>query len=123
VLDAVGAQPQPDEIARGQLGRQRALVVLVEIAEAPACDSGRGRAAERRRSEPKTRTLPQRQVEPGEDAEEARLAGAARAEHGEDLALRDRERQALQGGGVALGGRVDAEEVAGLDGEAHAVSP
>src|SRR5262249_39647361 len=62
-------------------------------------------------------------VEPGEDAQEGRLAGAARAEHGQDLALGDAQRQALKGRGVALGRRGDAEDVVRRDRErAHATS-
>src|SRR5215218_6514631 len=123
-LDAVGAQPQCDELARRQLRREGALVVLVEVAEQPRAVPRAGGAAERAEVRAEDAHAPGRgQVEPGEDAQEARLAGAAGPEHRESLALRDGERQALERGRVALRRRVDAEEVARFDRDAHAPSP
>src|SRR5262249_23140040 len=60
--------------------------------------------------------------EPREQPEERGLAGAARTEDGQHLAVRDAKRQALQRGCVALGRRVHAEDVADLDGGAHAAT-
>jgi hypothetical protein len=97
---------------------------LVEVAEGPRAVAGARGGAERAQVKAEDAHRPGRwQVEPREDAQEARLAGAARPEHRQDLALRDRQRQPLQRRGVALGGRMDAEEVTGLDGGAHAASP
>jgi hypothetical protein len=59
--------------------------------------------------------------EPGQNPKQCRLAGPARAEHGHDFAVRDAQREPLQGGGVALSRRVDPEDVLQLD-RAHAVT-
>src|SRR5439155_3933528 len=56
-----------------------------------------------------------RAFDAGQEAQECRLAGAARAEHGHDLAFANRERQSLQRRGVAFRRRVHAEDVADLD--------
>jgi hypothetical protein len=64
-----------------------------------------------------------REVETRQDAQERGLARAARPEHGQDLALLHVQGQPLQRRRVALGRRVDEEEVLGLDGEGHAAPP
>src|SRR3954471_13232293 len=123
-LAALGAKAQADELARVELGRERALVVLVEVADDLRAVARAAAAAERAQVGVEDADRPgRRQVEPREDAQERGLARAARAEHGQDLALRDRQGQALERGRVALGRRVDAEEVVGLDREDHATSP
>ncbi len=61
-----------------------------------------------------------RPLEPGEHPEQRRLPRPAWAENDEHLPFLHGEGQALQGGGVSLGRRIDAEEVADLDG-AHTV--
>ncbi len=67
-------------------------------------------------SSPSTRTLPADGAStPGEDAKQRRLAGAARAEHRHDLAVPDRQREALERCRVAFGRRMDAEHVLELD--------
>jgi len=57
-----------------------------------------------------------RPLQPGQDAEQRRLPGPARAEDDEHFLLLHRERQTLERGGVPLRRRVDAEEVPDLDG-------
>src|SRR5581483_4130157 len=118
------AQPEleRDELARRELGRERAAVVLVDVAEL-------GRAVLR---EPARRQLAEilaehahgagrRPLEAGEEPQQGRLSGAARAEDRHDLALAHGEREALQRCGVALRRRVHAEHVPKLD-RAHAAS-
>ena len=124
-LDAVGAQPQADQLDRGQLGRERTLVVLVEVADDLGAVPRAVAAAERAQVVPEDADRPgRRQVEPGQDAKKGRLSRAARAEHGQDLAFGDAQGQALEGGGVALRRRVDPEDVVRLDRErAHTASP
>ena len=58
-------------------------------------------------------------VEAREDAQEGRLPGPARPEHGDDLVLADRQREALQRGGVAFARLVHAEKVADVDRSGH----
>jgi hypothetical protein len=85
-------------------GRQRAVVG----------QAARGKAAELRTEDARgTRGRP---LQPREHPQERRLARAARAEDDQELALLDVERQALQGGRVALRRRVHPEEIAYLDG-------
>ena len=115
---ALAAQPelQRDEPPCAQLGGERAGVVLVDIAEQVGAVVG----------EPARRQLADLLAEDaddpcrglldaGEDPQQRRLAGPARPEHGDDLSLVDGERETLQRGRVALGRRVDAEDVAHLD--------
>ncbi len=120
----LGAEAEPDQLARGQLGRERLLVVLVEIAHDLGAVARAAGAAERAEVLAEDADRPGRgKVEAGEDPQERRLARPARAEHGQDLALGDAQGQALERGGVALGRRVDAEEVLGLDRDGHAAPP
>jgi hypothetical protein len=113
---AAQAELERDELPGGELGRERAAVVLVGVPE-------HRRAVAR---EPARRQLPEllavdadgaggRPVEPGEQAQERRLAGAARAEDGEHLAVGDPEREPLQRRRVSLGRRMHAEHVLQLD--------
>ena len=69
---------------RGAVRREGAARELREVAVEDAHRAGR------------------RTVEPGEDAQQRRLARAARPQHDGDFPLGDRQRQALEGGGVAL---------------------
>ena len=113
---AAQAELQCDELARAQLGRERARIVLIRVAEegrAVRRQAARGQLAEVfavHAHDARRRTF-----ETGQQPQQRRLAGAARAEHGQYLALRDGQRQPLQRCGVALGRRVDAEHVLQLD--------
>ena len=97
-LDAEQREPERDELARGELGCERARVVLVGVAE-------RARAVlEQRAPAQRAQVVAEHAdgarrgtIEPGEDAQQRALAGAARPEDDEELAFRDVERQALQG--------------------------
>ena len=121
---AAQAELQRDEPPRRELRRERARVVLVGVAE-------HRRAVAR---EPARRQLPEllavdahrarrRPLEPGKEPQQRRLARAARAEHGEHLAVGDAQREPLQRRGVALRRRMHAEDVAELDrGRAHAAA-
>ena len=58
-------------------------------------------------------------LETGDEPQQRRLPGAARAEHGDDLTLGDVERQALERNGRARPVAVDAERVPDGDGRRH----
>ncbi len=119
---ALGARcaPEPelhgDQIARGELGRERARVVLVGVAEE------RGPVA----CEPACRQLADvlavhahkpggRPLEACEQSQQRRLARPARTEHGQHLAVGHPQRQALQCGSVSFRRRVDPEHILQLD--------
>jgi hypothetical protein len=98
--------------------------VLVEVADDLAAVARPAAPSERAQVLAEDADRPGRgKVEAGEDPQERRLARPARPEHGQDLARGDAQGQALQRGRVALGGRVDAEEVLGLDRDGHAAPP
>ena len=121
---ALGAETEPDQLARAQFWRQRLLVVLIEVADNLAPVARAAASTERAQVLAKDSDRPGRgQVEPGEDAQERGLARAARAEHSQDLALGDAQGQPLERSGVALGRRVDAEEVLRLHRKGHAAPP
>src|SRR5262249_35749414 len=111
------------EVTRRELGCERTDVVLVDVAEARRAVLGE--PARRQLGEVVTEDTNRaggRALHTPEQSQEGRLAGAARAEDGHDLALADCERQALQRGRIALGRRVHAEDVAQLDRVHTAVS-
>ena len=119
-----GGEPerQGDELRRGELTLERAPVVLVRIPEhvpaiPPELAGGRIRNVDTGNDERARR----RPCEAGEDAHKGRLPGPARAEHDTDLALVDPQREPLQGGDSACGGRVDGEQFAGVDKRGHSV--
>ena len=116
-LDTEQREPERDELARGQLRRERAGVVLVGVAERARPVLDEPAAAQRAQivAEDAHRAR-RRPVEPGEDAQQRALAGAARPEDDEQLAERDVERQALQRDRRSLRRRVEPEEIARLDG-------
>ena len=109
----VGARRRPRSTCRRRARRRSAG----RRSRSSRRDSGRARAtraAGDRRRRPAT-SPGGRTVDAREDPEQTRLARPARAEHREQLALRDVERQSLQRRSVALGRRVDAEDVPQLD--------
>src|SRR4051794_15004290 len=95
--DAAERQPQAHELPRPQLGRERACVVLVGVPERAGAVLAQSAAAQGPQvvAEHADRSR-RRPVEPGEDAQQRALAGAARAEDDEQLAFGDVERQALE---------------------------
>ena len=118
-LAALGAQAQPDQLARGQLGRERALVVLVEVADDLGAVARAAAAADRAAgSSPKTRIVP---AEGRSSPARMRRNDVLPAPLGPSTVRispsADAQRQPLQRGRVALGRRVDAEQVLGLDGD------
>ena len=92
---------QRDQLANRQLGRERSLVVLVDVAEDPRALAARKprRVSSEDAHHPGGRPFLRR-----DGTQQRRLAGAARPEDDDQLALLDGERQALQRGGVALRG-------------------
>ena len=117
--DALQAERDRDQLLGGQLAGKRAPVVLVGVAERRRAVVGE--ATLRERAELQARDADAagaRPLEAGEHPHQRRLARSARAEDDADLALLDVERQALQRGDAAVGSRVDAEQIAGLD-QAH----
>ena len=95
---------------------QRLCVALIDVA-----DRLRAVPRERTRAEP-PEVAPEHPRRPGrrpvdacEQPQHARLAGTARPEHREQLAVRHRQRQPLQRGGVSFRRRVHPEDVAKLD--------
>ena len=93
------AELDPDELARGQLAREGAPVMLVGVAE-PAGAEASGRPATERPDVDAgdANRARRRAVETGHDPEQRRLAGAARAEDDAELAPLDRKAEALQRG-------------------------
>src|SRR5581483_4191988 len=109
-------EPQRDELARRELRLERPRVVLVGVAQRVRAVLEQRPAAQRAQVVVEDAHAARgRAVEPGEDAEERALAGAARPEHDDDLAFGDVEREALQGDRRALGGGVEPKDVACLD--------
>ena len=113
---AAEAELHGDALARGELGRERAGVVLVGVAE------------ERRAVARKTATRQladvlavhahdpgRRALAPCQQTQQRRLPRAARAEHGQHLAVGDPQREPLQCGGIAFRRRMDAEDVLQLN--------
>ena len=90
--------------------------MLLDEAEEPGPKLAAAPAAELRHVRPQHADgARRRELERGEDAKERGLAGAARAEHDEDFALGDAQREALQRSGLAFRSRIHAKDVAGLD--------
>src|SRR5215210_510911 len=117
------AELHAHEIAHGLLAGERPPVVLVGVADRPRAKC-RGRSSAQRghvhaRDADGARRGP---VEAGDDPEERRLPRAARPQDDADLAAPYPQRQALQGGDAALGGRVDAEDVADVDERRHSTA-
>ena len=114
------AELEPDELSRGELGRERASVMLVGVADRVRAVTRDvpGRQLRELRAEHAHRSCG-RAVEPREDAQERRLARAARPEHRDRLAFADGQREALQCRGVSFRRLVHAEDVADLDCLAH----
>src|SRR5918996_768084 len=105
-----------DELSRRQLGGERPRVVLLDVPDRLRPIGGEPARGKPTHVEPEDAHGPGGgPLEAGEEAQERRLSGAARPEHGDDLPLLHREGEALEGGGGALGRRVHAEEVADLD--------
>jgi hypothetical protein len=95
--DADQRQPQAHELPRRQLGRERALVVLVGVAERAGAVLGKGAATQGPQVVAEHADRPGgRPVERREDAQQRALPGATRAEDDEKLAFGDVERQALE---------------------------
>jgi hypothetical protein len=119
-FEPAGAERQRDQLGDGELRGERPRVVLVEITETCAVSGAapNGQTAEVGAED--AYEPGRRPVKPGEDAKERRLAGAARPEDRDHLAVRDGQRKALQRGGVAVGSRVHAEDVRRLHGRRHA---
>ena len=114
------AELDPDELARGQLARERAPVVLVGVADRAGAEACGCPAAERPDVDAGDANRARRRaVEAGDDPEQRRLAGAARAEDDAELAVLDGEAQALQRGDAPVRGGVDAEDVLDLDERGH----
>jgi hypothetical protein len=99
-------------LAAGQVGREGARVVLVEQPEIARAERVVDVAQLRPEHAAAAGGEP---LETREHAQQGRLAGAARAEHDDDLARLDREVQPLQGDAAAGRGLVDAEGVPDLD--------
>ncbi len=111
--DATEAEREGDRLADARRGPERPFVVLVGVAEQlrpVAVEPARAQLRELEAED--VHRARRRPLEAGENTQQRRLARAARAQHGEHLALADRHRQALQCGCVAFGRRVDAKEVA-----------
>src|SRR4029079_8870634 len=111
------AELHSDELASSHVWVERAGVVLLDIAGRPRAVLGE--AARRQAPEISVEDMGRAcggSLEPGENPQQRRLPRPARAKNDEDLLLLHREREALQGGGVALRRRVDAEEIADFDG-------
>ena len=123
-LGAAGAgqaELHADQLPRGEVGVERARVVLLHVAEHARAVVGEPPPAEPAEvGAEHARRARRRPLQTGEDAQERRLPRPARAEHDEHLPLLDRERQPLQRRRVALGCGEDAEEVAHFD-RAHTV--
>src|SRR5262249_6285865 len=120
---ATQAELHRDELACRQLRRERARVVLVGVAEerrAVLRELARRQLADVLAVH--AHETPRRPVEPGEQTQQRRLARSARAEHRQDLAVADAQRQPLQRGRVAFRRRVHAENVAKLDRGVHAAT-
>src|SRR5262245_20004365 len=113
-LEAEQRRLERDELARAQLRRERARVVLVEIAEDAPAVLRRRRAPQLAQilAEDRHRSR-RRHVESREYPKQRRLPGAARPEHDDDLAGLHVHRQPLQCDRVPVA--VDAEDVARLD--------
>lgn len=118
--DAVEPETQSHQRSRRQIGIEGSCVVLVDPPD-------RLRAIARERPRLEARDLRaehlhaagRRTVQAGEQPEEGRLAGTARADDRQEPAFRDPERKPLQRGCVALGRRVDAKDVPQDDRVAH----
>src|SRR6266545_8070835 len=97
------AELERDQVARGELGRQRPRVVLVDVAEHPRAVVAKRAAADLPEIRAEDVDPPRRRlVQPGEDAEERRFPRPARAEDDHQLAGAHRQRQTLEGDRVAL---------------------
>ena len=95
-LHAEQVEAKRDELARAQLRRERARVVLVRVAERARAVLGEPAAPQRAQVVLEhAHGSRRRAVETGEDAQQRALAGAARAEDDDELAFLDVERQAL----------------------------
>ena len=102
-IDAEQREPERDELAGGELRRERARVVLVRVTERARAVLEERAPAKRSQIVPEHADRPgRRTVEPREDAEQRALAGAARPEDDEELALGDVEAQTLQRDGRPL---------------------
>ena len=116
-------EPERDELCGRQLGCERLPVALVRVTELPAPVAIEPAAAQAAQVDARDANPSRRgPVEPGEDPEQRRLAGAARSEHGDDLAFVHREAEPLERGGRPLVRGVDAEDVLDLDSGRHAAS-
>ena len=118
----LAGQPEldPDELARRQLARERAPVVLVGVADRARAEAGRRPAAERADVDAGDADRARRRpVEAGDDPQQRRLARAARPEDDAELALLDGQAQPLQRGDAAFRRGIDAEDVVDLDERAH----
>ena len=116
---ALQAERHRDQLLGAQLAGERAPVVLVGVPE--RAGPVLGETPLRQRAEigaGDDDAAGARPLEPREHPHQRRLARPARPEHDADLALVDVEREPLQRRDAAVGSRVDAEQVAGLD-EAH----
>ncbi len=115
---SLAAQAELDrhQIARAELRGERTGIVLVGVAEKRGAVAGEppgGQLAEILSVHP--HEAGRRPLEPGEQAQQRRLARPARAENGQHLALGDAQRKALQRRSVPLRGRMDAEHILQLD--------
>src|SRR5581483_4660165 len=115
-VDTLQREAKPDELARRQLRLEGAVVVLVGVAERPRAVVAQTAPAQRAQVVAEDADAARRRaIEPGEQAQQRRLAGAAGSEDDEQLALRDVEAQPLQRDGRPLRRRIEPEEVACLD--------
>src|SRR5439155_2420708 len=109
-------KPERDELAHGQLGRERVSVMLIGVAQRLRAVLPERAATQRTQVVAEdAHRAGRRPVEAGEDAEQRALAGAARTEDDEKLTHRDVDGQALQRDRGPLRRRVEAEQVACLD--------
>jgi hypothetical protein len=120
---AAQAELQRDQLAGRQLGRERPRVVLVGITErrGPVVRQLLRTQLRQLRAEDADRAGGG-PLEPREDPEQRRLAGPARAQHRQHLALAHAQGEALERRGVSLRRRVDAEQVANFDRGRHVAS-
>ncbi len=101
--DAGQPELDPDELARGQLARERPPVVLVGVADRARAEAGCTPTAERADVDAGDADGAGRgTVEAGDDPEQRRLARAARPEHDAELPLLDGQAQPLQRRDAAL---------------------
>jgi hypothetical protein len=110
------AQLDAHELPRGQVGVERARVVLLHVTGCPGAVLGQSPRRETREiGIEDLRGAGRGPLEPCEHPEQRRLPGPARSEDDKHLLLLHGQRQTLQRRGVPLRARVDTEEITDFD--------